>query len=84
MSRQTVAKMCVDAAPSQSTNDISIIFNWIVTLNRLRVNFSCGEFLSDAKVDKADTRGIGKVKENMFWFNITMNNAMRIEVLQGR
>jgi hypothetical protein len=73
--------MCVNAAPSQSTDNISITLDRIVTVDRL--NFSCGEFLSDAKVDEADTRGIRKMKENMFWFNITMNNAMRVKVLQG-
>jgi hypothetical protein len=78
--------MCVDAAPSQSTNNISIILNWIITLDRLRVHFSRTEFLSDAKVNEADTsRGIvGKMKDDMFWFNITMNNTMRIKVLQSR
>jgi len=76
--------MCVDAAPSQSTSNVSIILNWIVTLNRVRVHFSRGEPLSDAKVNQADTsRGIGKMEDDMFWFNITMNNPMRIKVLQG-
>jgi len=73
--------MCVNAAPGYSTDDISITLNRIITVNRL--NFSYGEFPSDAKVDEADTRGIREMKENMFWFNITMNNAMRVKVLQG-
>lgn len=47
------------------------------------LNFSCGEFPSNAKVDEADTRGIGKMEENMSWINITMNNAMRVKVVQG-
>jgi hypothetical protein len=73
--------MCVHAAPSQSTDDISITLDWIVTANWL--DFRCGEFPSDAKVDKADTGGIRRMKENMFWFDITMNDAMRVKVLQG-
>jgi hypothetical protein len=73
--------MCVNAAPIQSTDDISITLDRIVTADRL--DFRCGQFPSDAKVDEADTRGIGKMKENMFWFNITMDNVMRIKVLQG-
>ena len=74
--------MRVNAAPIQSTDNISITLDWIVTVDWL--NFSCGEFPSDAKVDKADTRGIRKMKENMFWFDIAVNNAMCVEVLQGR
>jgi len=73
--------MCVNAPPSQSADDISITIDRIVMVDLL--NFSCGEFPSNAKVDEADTRGIGKMEENMSWINITMNNAMRVKVVQG-
>jgi len=71
--------MCVDTAPVQSTDNSSITLDRIVTV--FGRGIACNKLSSHTKVNEADTRGIRRTKQDIFWFNIAMNNAMRVKVL---
>jgi hypothetical protein len=71
----TYSLMCVKAAPIKSPYHVSLVLHWVVDLPR------CSELIiadipRDAVINEANSRWIGGAQQDIFRFNVAMNDRM--------